>query len=379
MSDASTDSPRDPEARADAGAAASVHVVAVAAESTQAESLAEQLADAGLTVSGPAAIDTADTSAIEGAVRKAPGADAVCLLGDPARLAGPLHGVVDSVLRGYGEAFRRELDAAEALVSQVEAGRSGNTFVFVVPSDPEGCKRAAALVVSALSAVSSDTSDAAPAREPIPFGGAPGKSVALSVTEDRSERDGLGRSASKESDDDEEEPTPPGWQRAVEMLGAEILPGRREELPENIEKLAPVLNVLHTAGEQGTMKLPSGRRYSVWGWPDLRRPTSKVLAVSWGEPLAEIVALHRHPAEAGTCIEEDNGLLPSAGSDVSDVAKRICGRAPNDPAGQLFAISGDAIWILRSRRVFKWDGTREKDDGNAKQVLSSLTLHWSNQ
>jgi hypothetical protein len=358
----------------------SVHVVAVATGSALAERVAEQLADAGLTVSGPVAVDAVDTAAVEGAIQKAPGADAVCLIGDPARLAGPLHVVVDSVLRGYGEAWRRDLPAAEALVDQVEAGRVGQTLVFVVPSDADGSERAVQLVVSALSAVERPDAPVAAPAEPVPFGGAAGSSVALAVTEDQSARDPLGRSAAgKASDEADDEPTPPGWQRAVEMLGAEILPGRREELPENIEKLAPVLNVLHTAGEHGTMKLPSGRRYSVWGWPDLRRPTSKVLAVSWGEPIAEVVALHRHPAEAGTCIEEDNGLLPSAGTDVAEVAKRICGRAPNNPDGQLFAISGDAIWILRSRRVFKWDGSREKDDGNAKQVLSSLALHWSNQ
>ena len=358
---------------------AAVHVVAVAAESSVAEGLAEQLADAGLTVSGPTAVDAVDTASVEGAIRKAPGADAVCLVGDAGRLAASAHAVFDSVLRGYGEAFRRELAAADALVSQVEAGRVGDTLVFVVPSDPDGCKRAGQLVLSGLSVASLAEADAAPTA-PVPFGAAAGASVALSVAEDHPGRDALGRKASTaEADDEADEPTPPGWLRAVELLGAEVLPGRREELPENIEKLAPVLNVLHTAGENGTMKLPSGRRYSIWGWPDLRRPTSKVLAVSWGEPLAEVVALHRHPAEAGTCIEEDNGLLPAAGEDVAEVARRICGRAPNDPDGQLFAISGDAVWILRSRRVFKWDGTREKDDGNAKQVLSSLALHWSNQ
>jgi hypothetical protein len=316
-------------------------------------------------------------SDLASAVQNAPGADAVCVVGDlgsRSTLADGLEALFDSALPGYGEAYRRSLaDAApgEAMLARVSGGSVGARLVFGVPASGDGTSIAGELVVAALQAIVPEPPSVG--NEPIPFGGARGANMGLSVSENREPE------PAKRAEGEAEEGTEPGWKRAVEALGAEVIVGRKEDLPESIEKLAPVLNVLHTAGESGMMKLPSGRRYSLWGWPDLRRGTSKVLAVSWGEPLAEVVALHRHPAEAGTCIEEGNGLLPGAGADVEETCIRVCGRAPANTEGTVFAISSDSVWILRSRRVIKWDGSREKDDGNPKQVLASLTLHWSNR
>ena len=77
---------------------------------------------------------------------------------------------------------------------------------------------------------------------------------------------------------------PSGWQRAIFEIQGEVLRDKREDLPMNVEGLAPFLDVLHSAGEQAVLKVPNGRKYSIWGWPDLQRPNSKVLAVGWGEP-----------------------------------------------------------------------------------------------
>jgi len=347
--------------------AVSVHVLSVECD---ADAIAEQLGLAGFTVSGPAAVDLAKLSA---AIRGAPGADAVCVvapLGARSSVADALDGLFEGRVHGYGQACRAALDGAAAMLCRAEAGTVGGRLVFSIPSDAETGQHATGLLAEALMGL-----DPIEEAEPIPFGGArPG--MGLSLSENREPEPTVRASAPQESDDG---PAEPPWKRAIRSLGAELLIGRSEPLPEAIEKLAPVLNVLHTAGESGMMKLPSGRRYSVWGWPDLRRPNSKVLAVSWGSPLAEVVALHRHPGQAGTCIQEDNGLLPSAGADVAETCVRICGRAPADTSGMLFAVSSDTVWILRGRRVFKWDGSREKDDGNPKQVLSSLTLFWSNR
>ncbi|MEZ4322779.1 MAG: hypothetical protein R3F61_35250 [Myxococcota bacterium] len=358
--------------------AVSVHVVTVGCDG---DAFADLLADGGFTVSGPTG---AELGGLDAAIRSAPGADAVCVLGDltpRSALPGALDAVLDASLPGYGEALRRVLaTTAEgpALLLRAEAGLVGGRVVFAVPSAPEEGVRAVALVASALRALEPlSASGPGPAPEPIPFAGRT-SSAGLALSENREPEAGI-VPVRRQAEPATEEVPASGWQRTVEALGAEIIVGRREDLPESIEKLAPVLNVLHTAGQTGMMKLPSGRRYSLWGWPDLERPGSKVLAVSWGEPLAEIVALHRHPQQAGTCIEEDNGLLPAAGSDIAETCERVCGRAPPDTEGTLFALSADAVWILRSRRVFKWDGSREKDDGNPKQVLASLTLHWSNK
>ena len=104
-----------------------------------------------------------------------------------------------------------------------------------------------------------------------------------------------------------------------------------------------------------------------------------MLAVSWGDPLAEVIALHRYPTMTGTCVDEKRGLLPKAWEDVARVAEAVVGRAPRDSSGALFAVQGDAVWVLRGEHVIRWDGRKETDDGSPKQALSSLMLHWSNR
>lgn len=170
-----------------------------------------------------------------------------------------------------------------------------------------------------------------------------------------------------------------GWKLALSALNAEILPGERQPLPPAIEKLAPALNVLETAGEVAAIRLPSGRRYSLWGWPDLQRPGAKVIAVGEGEPLAEVIALHRYPVLTGICMEAADGVLPATGAPIQELAVALTGRPLRQEVGQLFALSGDAIYLLRGTQVFRWDGRKETQEGTAKQVLATLLLHWSNR
>jgi hypothetical protein len=170
-----------------------------------------------------------------------------------------------------------------------------------------------------------------------------------------------------------------GWQRAIFDIEGEIIREKREDLPMNVEELAPLLDVLHSAGEQAVLKVPNGRKYSIWGWPDLQRPNSKVLAVGWGEPMCELVALHRAPVQTGTCIQEQGGMLPGYGSDLKEVCEAVVGKAPAEPSGNLFAVQGDMVWIQRGKRVVQWDGRREVEAGTPKQVIATLALHWSNR
>jgi hypothetical protein len=170
-----------------------------------------------------------------------------------------------------------------------------------------------------------------------------------------------------------------GWKRAVFEIEGEVVFDRREDLPQPIEKLAPLMDVLHTAGQTAVLKRAGRLRYSLWGWPDLQRPTSKVLAVGWGDPLAEVVALHRFPVQTGTCIEGAHGLLPKADTDIATVAEAVTGRAPKDTSGKLFAIQGDTIYVRRGGAVYSWDGRKERNEGTERQVLASLVLRWSNR
>lgn len=353
--------------------ALSVHVVEV---DGPAEEVAEQLASAGLTVSGPAP-SSGTVEALAQAVREAPGADVVVVVGACApKGAFPeaLAALDARLLPGFGERVRQLAEpvlAVGAAGLRSEAGFVGEVLVAAVPSHSEVASAVVGqLLVPGLAVWMPDADPAPSTSVPQKSAAQPTRSVSVGATQPAVE--------SAPSSDEEEPVATRGWLAAVRALDAEVHIGRREELPEPIEKLAPVVNVLHTAGEFGMLRLPSGRRYGLYGWPDLRRPGSKVLAVSWGEPLAEMVALHRHPHPVGTTIDGDLGLLPSASEDVEDAAVRATGRPPGSSEGKLFALESDTVWILRGRRVFKWDGRRERDDGNPKQVLASLTLHWSN-
>jgi len=168
-----------------------------------------------------------------------------------------------------------------------------------------------------------------------------------------------------------------GWVRAVHEIRGTVHYDKREELPQPVEAFAPLIDVLHQAGETAVLSLPSGVRYSLWGYPDLRRPTSKVLALGWGKPLCELLALHRYPVQTGTCVEGAHGQLPLAGAPLGSVAEAVTGREPPELGGSLFAVESDAVYILREGQVYRWDGRREQQHGNVKQALASLVLAWS--
>ena len=169
--------------------------------------------------------------------------------------------------------------------------------------------------------------------------------------------------------------TPPGWRKGLETLGGVLRKGAWVELPEALERVAPVQNVLDSAGEQGEVRTPEGRVWAAYGFPDLERPASKVLLVRPGEPYAEIVALHRAPRLVGLVAEGD-GVLPSADLDPTALCVERTGRpAPN--WGSLFAVEADAVYLLRDQKVWRWDGRKETELGRPTQALATLLLQWS--
>lgn len=167
-----------------------------------------------------------------------------------------------------------------------------------------------------------------------------------------------------------------GWLAALEALGGALERGGAVELPEAFERLAPARNVLESAGATGRVRLPSGRRYLAFGFPDLLRPSSKVLLVGEGSPWPEVVALHRHPRRVGTCIEEDGGLLPGRDRDPDGPAIERTG-APPPGGGTLFALDGAVVYLQRGSRVLAWDGRKEREEGPASSTLAGLMLRWS--
>ena len=318
-----------------------------------------------------------------------------------------LRPALDVELEGYAQRFRDEAWAQVGVASMLLrpiAGVTGELVVFSVPANQEGATLGLSLVNPVLPlavrqqgktmgatsvGIQQIGGGTAPAPAPkaastggtasrAPKGFQLGSGQGMTVVDDDPEADDYVRPASTPEDDDLGLDIPDrGWKRAVHDLNGRVLDRSREDLPINIESLAPVVNVLETSGEQAVLKLKSGARFSLWGWPDLQRPESKVLAVGWGEPLAEVIALHRFPKRHGTVIEERRALVMDQSADVAKVCREVTGAAPPSTDGVLFAVDTDEVWILRGSRVIRWDGRRERDDGSPKQVLATLVLRWS--
>jgi len=303
---------------------------------------------------------------------------------------------------GFGELFR-QLSFAEvgsaALLSRACAGLIGNAVVFALPGSPNGVELAIKrLILPELGHLVREVEKEKPVSpaidvevEVVP--------APIATTEAASNepnrppqvarwRLGLSKMVVTARGTMEPAlPEPPagatghdlpdkGWLRAVHDLQGEVVRGRQPDLPPDLEKLAPLMDVLHAAGEVARLKLADGRSYTIYGYPDLQRPNSKVIAVGWGDPLAEVVALHRYPVQAGTSIAGTRGLMPSTAAPVVEVAKAITGAAPKTAGGTLFAVDADATYILRDGRVVRWDGRTERIEGTEKQALVTLAVSW---
>lgn len=329
--------------------------------------IVEMLDEAGHEVVGRTLVAD-DIDAVRGAVRGAAGADVVVLTGGTG--LAPLDLTPEAVeplfsrrIDGFGELFRYlswEQVGAAAMLSRATAGvMHDGTVVFALPGSVRACELAVReLILPEIAHLASLVGPAATVAEADRPEGEP---AIVAVTEF------AGALPTPEA----REPLPAGWMRAVQDLGGEVLGGVREPLPPELAALDPVRNVLESAGETGVMRVGS-KRYALYGWPDLRRPSSKVLAVGAGAPLGEVVALHRRPL-AGTVVPQ--GLMPHEGG-VAEVAAQVTGQAPRASDGRVFAVGGSAVWIERGGRVLRFDGRKERDEGLPAQVLASLVLDW---
>ncbi|MEC7948637.1 MAG: hypothetical protein VX265_13815, partial [Myxococcota bacterium] len=96
-----------------------------------------------------------------------------------------------------------------------------------------------------------------------------------------------------------------GWSAGLAALGGQLDTDAWPALPEGLARIAPVRNVLESAGQIGLVT----REEVTWvafGFPDLRRADSKVLLVREGDPQPEVIALHRHPQRVGTLVFGDS-------------------------------------------------------------------------
>jgi len=322
---------------------------------------------------------------------------------------------VERAIPGFGELFRvlsfQQIGAA-ALLSRATAGTIGGMVVFALPGSEAGCATAMDLLVTPElthligelrkdgpglyspravpmpavaerteevdAEVGDDVVDETAAPEPAPdlpppsgsLGRIGGRSLSLRASEDMGQEPVAGAGGEVLQ----------GWKRAVYEVRGELTHGKWHDLPPALERVAPVVDVLHHAGERGVMTLPSGREYLLFGYPDLQRPGSRVLAVGVGDATGEILALHRYPVLSGLLAEDTGGLLPHrARYSVEGLCEAVTGSSPRRATGTVTALDGEAVWYERDGKVYHWDGGREHEDGTANQALATSILHWSNR
>jgi hypothetical protein len=135
-------------------------------------------------------------------------------------------------------------------------------------------------------------------------------------------------------------------------------------------------DILGRAGEKGVLTMPDGHAYGAFGFPDLRGPSSKVILVGAGEPVPELIALHRYPEQVGTCIYGEEGRLPSADL-APDPVSEACTGFPLKEWGALYGLGIHAVYVERDGRVSKWNGMRERDLGGQPTAVAELIKEWS--
>lgn len=372
-----------------------VHVVTVSTSRSAAEDrsgpvLRERLEAAGHRVVGsglvpddPGAIGTALDHALVGA-------EAVLLTGGTGFsgrdcTADVVRSRLDREIPGFGDLFRMlsyEQVGAKAMLSSALAGIARGRLVFALPGSPRACELAMdKLILPELGHMIGELEKepvlplvvAPPARAAQP---GPGPERLEAPAPLAPPREGVVLSAMESPVATAPPVEPPAntWLAALQKLDGRIERGRVVELPEALEKMAAVVDVLNTAGDRAVVRFASGLVYGAWGFPDLARASSKVLLVREAEPLAEIVALHRWPTLVGACAAGE-GLLPSADLDPAFVAEGRLGRRPELP-GELLAVEARAVWVRDGRMARRYDGALGEAIPLAS-ALGSLVLDWS--
>lgn len=292
---------------------------------------------------------------------------------------------LDRELPGFGELFRmlsfQDVGSA-AMLSTAVGGIARGRAVFALPGSPRACQLAMErLIVPELAHLLHEVGKEAPLPpkvKPVRRHGDDAPTEALTPASPLAPpQEGLVvrpiAEARAESD------TPPDvpantWLAGLEALSGTVERGRPTELPDRFGRMAAVRDVLSTAGDVATVRLPQGD-YLAFGFPDLTRASSKVLLVRDVEPYGEIVALHRWPARVGVCPEGD-GLVASADLDPAGVVEELTG-STTPVQGMLLAVEKSAVWLVANRRARRFDGRRLGEELPVVTALGSLVLDWS--
>lgn len=314
------------------------------------------------------------------------GGDAV---GPSAHLRAAVDAALTGHLPGFGQLLRARLEPAlgvRTMLITAPAGHIGHTAVFTVPLSEAAVSAAVDILSPSLDllhrhlrgdtiaeisapAAQPEAPEAAPQEEPAP-------ATLDAEFEDIPEGISITAMPSEEAPPEHEE-LPSGWRAGLRAIGGRLDREVWVHVPEELSDIAAVRDLLERAGQRASVALPDGRRMAAFGFPDLTRSHSKVLLLGAGAPVAEVIALHRYPHQAGLTIWGDRGLLlPSGYSDIGLISEQRFGLPP--PAdGELFAVDHDAMYIARGADILRWDGNRLEKEGSEQQAIASLMLRWS--
>ncbi|MFT5681352.1 MAG: molybdopterin biosynthesis enzyme MoaB [Myxococcota bacterium] len=323
------------------------------------------------------------------------------VLGPSAHLDAAVTAAITAPLPGFGEALRRALEPTigpRALLIHAPAGSTGSTRIVTLPLSLPAVnagltllgaisetwrRRLAGEVLAELPAAEAPEGEPAAAPAATPAAATPtapdGPPVIEAEFEDVAEDvpEGITLSAMPDASAPRElEQLASGWRAGLRAIGGRLDGEVWAEIPEDLARVAAAREILESAGQRATVAFPDGRTMAAFGFPDLTRDGSKVLLVGEGAPVAEVIALHRHPRLAGLTIWGSRGLLPSADADGMALAEERLGRAPPTD-GELFAIDHDAIYFSRSGAIHRWDGRSQDREGTESQTIASLMLRWS--
>ena len=338
-----------------------------------------------------------DPRYVQAAIREARTAALVLCGGDSVSLPrGIREGIAAEITRafpGFGELIRRGLgqgDSLAAVLTDARALAAGQLAVFALPASPAACQLAGPLISSlrpTMQAMLSGlevhlkTPSPTPASADAPGGEdaaaaplPPAPTASAEAAEDDGERleagthvDMIGGGGEAEDD------APRGrWEQALAAMDARLDRDLWYELPDTIEDIPAAREVLEAASQRAAAVLADGRKAGVFGFPDLLRPTSKVMMVIETRGVLEVLALHRHPSVVGLV---GRGSVVRTGSAEAEAEARTA--HPTPYGGELFAVGEGVVYLERDGRVYEWDGRREHDMGSEAQATASLVLRWS--
>ena len=164
-----------------------------------------------------------------------------------------------------------------------------------------------------------------------------------------------------------------GWQGALNHFQIELTP-ETAPLPVEFESIPAAQSVFEHAGARNIAVDRYGNQFGVFGFPDLNKPTSKVIII---RPV-----LHTQNSlrfidfqQSGPHPCSSQWILMSTTLDVEQACMSITGRT--NKGDRIIAVEPRVVYIQRNNDIVRWDGRRESDMGTIRQAIASLVLQWS--